>query len=54
MNVLGDLVDFSGGEFTEAPKKPRIGKVVYARAPWNPGGGEGFYGYSPTGWIKLA
>ena len=39
-------------ERTAAPGKPRDGMVVYADgATWDPGQGEGFYGYANGVWI---
>lgn len=36
------------------PAKPRNGMVVYADGvAWNPGSGEGFYGYQNNNWVKL-
>ena len=37
-----------------APDKPRNGMVVYADGVvWNPGSGEGFYGYEAGAWVKF-
>lgn len=36
-----------------APKKYREGTVVKAGAPWNPGAGDGFYGYRAGAWRFL-
>lgn len=37
-----------------APDKPRIGLIVYADGTnWDPGAGQGFYGYTNSGWVKL-
>lgn len=37
-----------------APAKPRAGMIVYADGvAWDPGSGEGFYGYEAGGWVKL-
>lgn len=37
-----------------APAKPREGMVVLADGTsWNPGGGQGFYGYYASAWNKL-
>lgn len=52
--IINELVARAGGEFTEPPTHPRVGMVVYAKAPWNPGEGDGFYGYGPSGWTKLS
>ena len=39
---------------TVAPIKPRDGLVAYADGTsWNPGSGEGFYGYYAGSWKKL-
>lgn len=39
---------------TVAPDKPRKGMIVYADGTtWNPGSGEGFYGYQGSAWVKL-
>lgn len=41
-------------KLTAAPTKPREGMVVYADGTdWNPGSGEGFYGYYAASWKKL-
>lgn len=41
-------------ELTAAPAKPRDGMIVYADGTsWNPGAGEGFYGYQNGSWVKL-
>lgn len=48
-----------GPEFTleirnVEPEKPQNGIVVYADGTnWNPGSGEGFYGYEAGAWVKL-
>lgn len=37
-----------------APERPRNGMLVYADGTeWNPGSGEGFYGYESGSWVKL-
>ena len=36
-----------------APTKFREGTVVKAGAPWNPGSGDGFYGYRAGSWRFL-
>lgn len=37
-----------------APDRPRNGMIVYADGThWNPGSGEGFYGYQAGSWVKL-
>lgn len=39
---------------TAAPSSPVNGMVVYADGVgWNPGSGEGFYGYQAGAWVKL-
>ena len=36
------------------PSKPNNGRIVYADGTnWNPGAGEGFYGYQAGSWVKL-
>lgn len=36
------------------PPRPRDGMIVYADGTeWNPGAGEGFYGYQAGAWVKL-
>ena len=36
------------------PEKKRNGQIVYADGTkWNPGSGEGFYGYSNGAWRKF-
>lgn len=36
------------------PARPRNGMIVYADGTeWNPGSGEGFYGYENGNWVKL-
>lgn len=36
-----------------APKKFREGTIVKASAPWNPGSGDGYYGYRAGLWRFL-
>ena len=37
-----------------APLRPQNGDIVYADGvSWNPGMGEGFYGYENGSWTKL-
>lgn len=37
-----------------APSNPSNGMMVYADGTsWNPGSGEGFYGYEGGTWVKL-
>jgi len=37
-----------------APVRPRDGQIVYADGTeWNPGFGEGFYGYLNGAWVKF-
>lgn len=38
---------------TVAPAKPRNGMIVLAVSPWNPGAGNGYYGYLAGAWTKL-
>jgi len=41
-------------QLTVAPTKPREGMVVYADGTsWDPGSGEGYYGYYAGSWAKL-
>ncbi len=36
------------------PSRPSNGMIVYADGTkWNPGSGEGFYGYENGSWVKL-
>lgn len=36
------------------PTRPRNGMIVYADGTeWDPGAGEGFYGYEAGAWVKL-
>jgi len=51
--LVNELVERSSASYQAAPENPREGLVVYAKAPWNPGGGDGFYGWDGTSWIKL-
>lgn len=38
----------------EEPAKPEDGLIAYADGTdWNPGSGEGFYGYENGSWVKL-
>lgn len=38
----------------EAPASPSDGMIAYADGTsWNPGSGEGFYGYEGSAWVKL-
>lgn len=38
----------------EAPLRPENGVIAYADGVnWNPGSGEGFYGYEAGAWAKL-
>lgn len=36
-----------------APKKFRDGSIVYAKAPWNPGSGDGVYLFRAGSWRFL-
>ena len=49
------LTDYAGLNVLYAsPKRPFNGMVVYADgAEWDPGSGEGFYGYENGAWVKL-
>lgn len=39
---------------TEEPTRPRNGMIRYADGTaWDPGSGEGFYGYEGGTWVKL-
>lgn len=39
---------------TAAPRGAQNGMIVYADGTiWNPGSGEGFYGYQAGAWVKL-
>lgn len=54
---IADLVN-QDIAFTEPlnsePSKPENGMIVYADGTdWNPGSGEGFYGYESGAWVKL-
>ena len=41
-------------ELDHEPEEPFDGMLVYADGTlWNPGSGEGFYGYESGAWIKL-
>jgi hypothetical protein len=41
-------------ELHAEPLKPRTGMIVLADGTdWNPGGGQGFYGYYAGAWNKL-
>ena len=41
-------------ELDAAPAKPSDGMIAYADGTnWNPGSGEGFYGYENGAWVKL-
>lgn len=38
----------------QEPEKPENGMIAYADgSEWNPGSGEGFYGYENGSWVKL-
>ena len=55
---IADCINVSDGiqldELTAAPAKPSDGMLVYADGTnWNPGSGEGFYGYENGAWVKL-
>lgn len=62
MRELAKLQEDLGGSVTRTnyatlyaePDKKRNGDVVYADGTsWNPGSGEGFYGYEAGAWVKL-
>jgi hypothetical protein len=36
-----------------APAKPRDGLIVLALSPWNPGSGDGYYGFRAGAWRFL-
>lgn len=41
-------------KLTQEPTRKRVGMMVYADGSlWNPGGGEGIYTLTSTGWQKL-
>lgn len=41
-------------ELNAAPDRPSNGDIAYADGTnWNPGSGEGFYGYENGSWTKL-
>jgi hypothetical protein len=45
---------FSAPLLTAAPTRPSNGAIVYADGTeWDPGSGEGFYGYEDGAWVKL-
>lgn len=52
--LLNELVERSSASYQTPPDNPREGLVVYAKAPWDPGGGNGFYGWDGTSWTKLS
>ena len=55
--VAGSLNTLADGQLdasTVAPSKPRSGMIRYADGTdWNPGSGEGFYGYYGGAWHFL-
>ncbi len=55
--VAGSLNTLADGQLdasTAAPSKPRSGMIRYADGTdWNPGSGEGFYGYYGGAWHFL-
>ena len=55
--VAGSLNTLADGQIdasTAAPSKPRSGMIRYADGTdWNPGSGEGFYGYYGGAWHFL-
>lgn len=51
---LNTLADGQLDASTAAPSKPRSGMIRYADGTdWNPGSGEGFYGYYGGAWHFL-
>lgn len=54
---IADIVNTSTlhlDTLTEAPAKPENGILVYADGTnWDPGSGEGFYGFESGSWVKL-
>ena len=53
-NIVNGQESFKLDELNAAPPRPRNGLVVYADGTnWNPGSGEGFYGYVNGAWVKL-
>lgn len=55
IQVAFTLMDFIRLKvYTVEPQRPRDGQVVFADGvEWNPGSGEGFYGYYNSTWNKL-
>lgn len=52
--ALSQVADIQLEELNEAPSKPRNGMIKYADGTnWDPGSGEGFYGYEAGTWVKL-
>jgi hypothetical protein len=55
--IAGSLNSLADGQLdvtTVAPAKPRDGMLRYADgANWDPGSGEGFYGYYDSAWHFL-
>lgn len=54
-SLLDDIIAVELRASHAAPKKPRVGMLVYADGTdWNPGGGEGVYVFgSGLTWTKL-
>jgi len=54
VGVITGQEGFKLDELNAAPDKPRNGLIVYADGTnWNPGSGEGYYGYEAGAWVKL-
>ncbi len=52
--IIGPLNEIKLQVLTSAPGSPANGWMVYADGTsWNPGSGEGFYGYEAGVWMKL-
>lgn len=52
--TLLDQADITIDEKFVAPEKPQIGQIAFADGTrWNPGDGEGFYGYNGSVWTKF-
>ena len=53
-DALNSIADGQLDETTVAQAKPRDGMIRYADGTgWNPGSGEGFYGYYAAAWHFL-
>lgn len=67
LRYVADELDRISGTFTAlevpfiklteqhvAPDKPEKGQIYYADGTdWDPGAGEGYYGYTSAGYVKL-